>query len=167
MWKIQTKNWLLVLFFPFSGGKEVLLNLVAMAIPNYTMQILSPPHHPMWWTNKNYETILVVRHGKPCNKYEGRGHNFKDVKQYNLALLAKQEWRLITKLNSLLFKVLRGKYFPNSSFLEAGPGSHPSWSWRGIYEKKSLVKVWDEPWLNETCSFASSKLIITKPNTIH
>ena len=39
------------------------------------------------------------------------GMGFKLLKKFNLALLAKQGWKLQTETNSLAYKVLKAKYF--------------------------------------------------------
>lgn len=71
---------------------------------------------------------------------------------------------------SLLYKVLRGKYFLNLDFLEAALGNNPSWRWSNFLEarkllkediiwnvgQRSIVKIWEEPWVEEK--------LITKPN---
>ena len=44
---------------------------------------------------------------------------FKQPKQFNLAMLAKQGWRLQTRTNSLLYRVFKFKYFPNCEFVDA------------------------------------------------
>jgi hypothetical protein len=51
---------------------------------------------------------------------------------FNLALLAKQGWRLIQDPNSLLGTILRDKYFLRSSFQKATLGYNPSYVWRSI-----------------------------------
>jgi hypothetical protein len=38
-----------------------------------------------------------------------------------LAMLAKQSWRFITRLDSLCAQLLRAKYVPNGDLLKAGP----------------------------------------------
>ena len=44
---------------------------------------------------------------------------FQDLRDFNLAMLAKQGWRLIQENNSLLYRCFKARYFPRSSFLEA------------------------------------------------
>lgn len=48
------------------------------------------------------------------SKGEG-GLGFRDLVDFNTALLAKQLWRVITKPNLLVSKVLRAKYFRGKS----------------------------------------------------
>lgn len=47
------------------------------------------------------------------------GLGFLDLRAFNLALLAKQGWRLLTNPDSLLARVLEAKYYPHRNFLEA------------------------------------------------
>jgi len=46
---------------------------------------------------------------------------FRDIYSFNLAMLAKQGWPLMQSPNSLCVKILKAKYFPNSSCLQAHP----------------------------------------------
>lgn len=96
-----------------------------------------------------------------CKPKSIGGMGFRDLGVFNDALLGKQIWRLMTNGNTLLSRVLKAKYFPHSSVLEAALGPCSSFSWRSIWSSKSLVKhvllwrvgngmsikVWDDPWL--------------------
>ena len=89
------------------------------------------------------------------------GLGFKDLKIFNLALLGKQIWRMLKSENSLLAKVYKAKYHPNSSILEARLGLQHSFAWRSLWSSKSLIlngmvwrvgngeriKIRDDPWL--------------------
>lgn len=55
-------------------------------------------------------------------KIEG-GLGFQDIRSFNLALLAKQGWRLITNPGSLLAQVYKACYFPSGDFLTANFGT--------------------------------------------
>ena len=65
---------------------------------------------------------------------------FKDLKAFNLALLAKQGWRLSKNSDSLTYRVFKAKYFAGSSFLEAQVGKKPSYVWRIIMAAKETVE---------------------------
>ena len=53
---------------------------------------------------------------KVCTLKEG-GLGFHDLKAFNLALLAKQGWRLQTNMSSLAHRVLKARYFLDCDFL--------------------------------------------------
>lgn len=54
-------------------------------------------------------------------KHEG-GLGFKNLHAYNLAMLAKQGWRLIKNPNTLIARLYKAKYHPHCSFLNAELG---------------------------------------------
>ena len=68
------------------------------------------------------------------------GMGFKLLKEFNLALLAKQGWKLQTETNSLAYKVLKAKYFPNCEFVEAIVGRRPSYLWQSIMVAQHIVR---------------------------
>ena len=51
---------------------------------------------------------------------------------FNLALLARQAWRLLVRPQSLCARLLKAIYFPSGDFVNAGLGSNPSKTWRAI-----------------------------------
>ena len=53
------------------------------------------------------------------------GMGFHGLKCFNVALLAKQSWRLLEGTNPLLLKILKVRYFKNTSMLEAHRGYDP------------------------------------------
>ena len=65
------------------------------------------------------------------SKDEG-GLGFCDLHSFNLAMLAKQSWRILNNPNSLCTQVLRAKNFPNGNFLNAGPKKGSSYTWQSI-----------------------------------
>ena len=72
-----------------------------------------------------------------CSKLDG-GLGFKNLESFNLALLAKQWWRVIHNEESLSFKVLKGWYFPSISLMKALKKSNSSFIWpQYVRERKS------------------------------
>ncbi|KAL0357982.1 UNVERIFIED_CONTAM: putative mitochondrial protein [Sesamum calycinum] len=68
------------------------------------------------------------------------GLGFRSLKNFNLALLVKQGWRLLTQPNTMLSRVLKAKYFPHCSFWEASKGSRPSLTWRSLLATKEILR---------------------------
>jgi hypothetical protein len=67
------------------------------------------------------------------------GIGFRDIELFNLALLARQAWRIVQDPNSLSARILKAVYFPDSDFLVAEAGSSPSQVWRSILEEKEVL----------------------------
>ncbi|KAG5553929.1 hypothetical protein RHGRI_011706 [Rhododendron griersonianum] len=57
----------------------------------------------------------------------------------NEALLARQGWRLLMNPQSYWAKIMKGLYFPNSSFLEAKKGHRASWAWMSLLHGRELL----------------------------
>ncbi|KAH1122259.1 hypothetical protein J1N35_005419 [Gossypium stocksii] len=57
-----------------------------------------------------------------CDLKEAGGLGFHSLSKLNIALLAKQGWRLLTNPNSLMARVLKPKYFLHNNFMELGLG---------------------------------------------
>lgn len=60
------------------------------------------------------------------------GMGFKKLHYFNLIMLGKQGWRLLSSPNSLVAKVLKAYYFPKTSFVGACVEHKPSYTWRSI-----------------------------------
>lgn len=127
------------------GEKEVLLKVVALSIPTFTISCfklmdifcddLSKMMMRFWWGQKEEERkIHWVSWDKLCFPKCLRGMGFEDLKLFNLALLAKQRWRILQNKESLVHKIYGARYFPHGDFFEAKLGAKPSFMWRGIWE---------------------------------
>jgi len=57
---------------------------------------------------------------------------FRDLESFNLALLAKQMWRLLLEPDSLCARVLRARYYPDGKLLKAKLNSGRSYTWQSI-----------------------------------
>jgi hypothetical protein len=68
------------------------------------------------------------------------GLDFRDIEIFNLAMLAKQAWRIMLDSNSLSSRLLKVVYYPNGELLDATLGSHPSQIWRSILDGVDVLK---------------------------
>lgn len=59
---------------------------------------------------------------------------------FNLAFLGKQSWNLLKNPNALVSKLLKARYYPNCSLLQARRTGWLSFTWSGIWEAKEFVK---------------------------
>ncbi|KAM6547817.1 hypothetical protein CsatB_019493 [Cannabis sativa] len=96
-----------------------------------------------WWKTTSSKGRGITwmsweRMAKP--KLEG-GMGFRILHDFNLAMLAKQGWRLLCNSDSLVGKVFRAKYFPTSDYLSAELGNNPSFVWRSIWAAQSVVRL--------------------------
>ena len=65
---------------------------------------------------------------------------FRDLHAFNLAMLAKQAWRLIHHTHSLFYKVYKGRYFSRYSFMMAELGNNSSFVWRSLLAIRDIIK---------------------------
>ena len=75
---------------------------------------------------------------KLCIPKERGGTGFRDLKDFNLALLAKKGWRILKNQSSLIHRVFKAKYFAQCSFWEAQVGRRPSYAWRSIMAAREV-----------------------------
>ena len=78
---------------------------------------------------------------KLCSPKVDGEMGFRDLKAFNLALLAKQGWRILKNLDSLVYKVFKAKYFVETTFLEAQMGRKTSHIWRSILSTREVIKM--------------------------
>ncbi|CAN1810722.1 Uncharacterized mitochondrial protein AtMg00310 [Linum perenne] len=93
-----------------------------------------------WWGEVGDQRKIKWRSWKKlCTPQEEGGLGFRDFQSFNQALLAKQSWWILTEPNLLLSRVLKGRYFLSSNFLNATKRSHPSWGWQSILYGRDLL----------------------------
>lgn len=86
-----------------------------------------------WWGHKqDVSRIAWMSWQKLGRAKEKGGLGFRDLEWFNMALLAKQGWRLLENPDRLASKILKEKYHPHGTFLEATLGRQPSYVWRSF-----------------------------------
>ena len=155
-----------------NAGREILIKAVTQVTPTYTMSCFKLPDSlcsdlnslmgRFWSGQKENERKLAWLSWENLYnpKLEG-GLGFRDLKAFNLALLAKQGWRIQENPDSLVHKVFKAKYFTGSTFMEAQMGKRPSYIWRSILSAREVitrgsrwvigngrrVHIWNDRWL--------------------
>lgn len=154
------------------AGREVLIKSVAMAVPSYPMNCFKFPTTlcneinsilaNFWWGQSDHGNKIHWKSWSALGlpKSEG-GMGFRDLESFNLALLAKQCWRIINHPDDYWVKVLKARYFPNCDFFAAIKGYRASWAWSSLIEAKDIIvrgskwqvcngdsiRIWDHNWV--------------------
>ncbi|KAL0383852.1 UNVERIFIED_CONTAM: putative mitochondrial protein [Sesamum radiatum] len=166
------------------AGKAVLIQSVVQAIPSYAMSCFRLPTTLLlefqslaanfFWHDGDRRKIHLLAWNQICKSKLDGGLGFRNLEAFNLALFAKQLWRLLSRPDSLVCKVLKAKYFPHSHLFYARLGARPSFTWRSIMAAMELfragcrwrigtglsVNIWQDPWLPRTPLF---RVISPKP----
>lgn len=133
------------------AGRTVLLKNVAQSIPSYCMSCFKIPktlcqemerlmNGFRWCSTGN--AVKGIRwlswDRKGLSKDEG-GLGFRNLTGFNLALLGKHCWKFITNPQSLVTRVFKARYYPDSHFLQAKREGGASYIWSGIWEAKEAL----------------------------
>lgn len=134
------------------AGKAVLLRTVAQTIPSYAMSCFLLPKslcaelermmNSCWWGSQgnSRKGIKWASWTNMSMAKELVGLAFRDLQGFNLALLGKQCWNLLHNPNSLVARVLKARYYPQTSLFEASRGGGVSYVWSGLWQAKETLK---------------------------
>jgi hypothetical protein len=133
-----------------AGGKEVLIKVVAQVVPTYSMSCFKLPRglckhidgvlRSFWWgSNEGKRKSCWVAWDDVIKPKHLGGIGFRCIEPFNLALLARQAWRLVQDPDSLSARILKVVYYPESDFLGADLGSSLSHVRRSIMEGNEVL----------------------------
>lgn len=74
-----------------------------------------------------------------------QGMRFRDMVDFNTAMLTKTAWRLQNEHESIWTRVIKGLYYPRGELMEAKKGVRPSWAWASLNTGRDMLKehgVW-------------------------
>lgn len=156
------------------AGRGVLIKAVAQAIPVFVMSCFLLPQETcdkieraecqFWWGSKgDNRKIHWVKKEKVFKPTTDGGLGFRNLRDFNMAMLAKQIWRLYTNQQSLISKVFKAKYYPTTDVLQATIGHAPSYAWRSLHQALWVLKkgccwkvgngasidIWEDNWLHQ------------------
>jgi hypothetical protein len=154
------------------AGKDILIKACAQAIPTFAMSCfdltkglcveMSMMICRYWWAQQDKENKMYWLSWETLTKPKSEGGlGFRDLYGFNMAMLARQGWRMLMNPDSLCARVLKACYFPTTSILEATPAAGISYTWRSILKGISLLKegliwrigdgesvnIWTDAWL--------------------
>ena len=156
------------------AGKLTMLKSILSLMPTFAMTCFELPgslckriHSTLttrfWWdpseTKKRICWVSWDKLTKPKN-IEGLG--FRDIQQFNRALLGKLAWRIVTKPDCLMARTLLEKYCHNKAFLKTTYSASASHGWRGVLKGRDVliqhlgkvvgngnsIRLWHDPWLS-------------------
>ena len=65
---------------------------------------------------------------------------FRDLRYFNLAMLAKQDWRLLKNHESLMCKCFKARYFSRCNFLHTKDSPNSSFVWKSMVAALPILK---------------------------
>ncbi|XP_019093305.1 PREDICTED: uncharacterized protein LOC109129497 [Camelina sativa] len=163
----------------FSGSKVHLLSdikdrvkalamhvflMTCFKLPKTSCSNLASVMADFWGNNVEHSNKIhwLQSWEKLCLPKDQGGMGFRDIGTFNQAFLSKQAWRILHFPDCLFAKVMKGKYFPSSDFLnqnwelaypllgeafcmEGFTGERPK---KNIGNGKS-IRVWMDNWIED------------------
>ncbi|XP_016647055.1 PREDICTED: uncharacterized protein LOC107880293 [Prunus mume] len=95
-----------------------------------------------WWgETEDKRKIHWMSWNRLCKPKREGGMGFRNLYAFNMALLAKQDWRIYHQPHSLLARVLKARYHKDYSILEASEGHAPSYIWRSLCDSRVITSA--------------------------
>jgi hypothetical protein len=155
-----------------AAGREVFLKSVIQAIPTFSMccfvlskkvckQLVEYMARYWWSSSIDRRSVHWVQWESLASPKARGGMGFRNLEMFNLALLGKHGWRLITHPDSLCARILKTKYYPDTDFMQAIVPQSSSATWRAIVAGRealamgmlkrigegSSISIWRDPWI--------------------
>ncbi|KAJ9556786.1 hypothetical protein OSB04_011400 [Centaurea solstitialis] len=117
------------------AGRATLIKAVAQAVPVYYMSVSFPA---------NFIHFAQLGSGIPLPCIYNQG--FRDFTAFNVAMLGKQAWRLVSNPTSFVSRIYKAKYYPRGVFMEARLGNSPSFLWRSLWHSQLVGNSSSNSW---------------------
>jgi hypothetical protein len=135
------------------AGRSVLLKSVAATIPSYAMSSFLLPNSisssldrafkNFWWgfPKDKARNLSLKSWNSICLPKEERGLGFRRMHDFNLSLISKLGWKLLSNSYCLWVSQLQKKYIKYGNFISSSNVSSSSWIWKGIQKIKPLISA--------------------------
>jgi hypothetical protein len=168
----------------------VLIKLVAASIPIYDMSTFLLPtsfnnsldrlFKNFWWgfPKDKSKNLSLKSLSSICILKAAEGLGFRRMHHFNLSLIAKLGWKLLTNADCLWVQQLQKKYIKYGNFISSPNPSSTSWLWSGIKKIKSFLfagaclkvsrntstSIWDTNWVTSLPSFKPLPKFLSNQN---
>ncbi|XP_062021164.1 uncharacterized protein LOC133737669 [Rosa rugosa] len=134
------------------AGKDILMTrVVAQALPTYAMSVFQLTKNfcedleqmcaRFWWGSTLDKSKIHWKTWKAlCNPKEEGGLGFCSLSNFNTAMLAKQSWRVVNNPTSLVARIYKAKYYPDTTFWLTEASASPSFSWRSLFSTREFLR---------------------------
>ncbi|XP_024171571.1 uncharacterized mitochondrial protein AtMg00310-like [Rosa chinensis] len=171
------------------AGKDILLRVVTQALPNYDMSVfqltkkicedLEQMCARFWWGSSfDKRKIHLKKWDDLCHAKEVGGLGFRTLFEFNMSMLAKQAWRVISNPESLVAQLYKARYYPYGNFWNVNAHATPSYSWRSIFAIREFIQtgafwqvgtrhnvsVWNYAWIPKLPSHKPQVALVSQPD---
>ncbi|PNY13834.1 cysteine-rich receptor-like protein kinase [Trifolium pratense] len=144
------------------GGRLVLLKSVLSSLSVYFLSFFKAPagiirsieslfKSFLWGGSEDIRKINWVKWDKVCLDRDGGGLGVRRIREFNLSLLGKWSWRLLTDKDGLWFKVLVAKYGMTDGRISGG-GRQASLWWKDLCDVRDGVGLSIGRWFENNIS---------------
>jgi len=94
-----------------------------------------------WWAQQDNEKRMHwISWQTLASRKDKGGLGYRDLHIFNLAMLARQGWRLLIQPDTLCARVMQAKYYPDDRLLKTKVKDGISYIWRSILKGLELLK---------------------------
>lgn len=134
------------------AGKTVLIKNGTQSIPSYCMSCFLIPKtlcqeierilKKFWWSsNKRHNKGMSWLSWSELSVSKQRGGvGFRSLYGFDIALIGKQCWKLMQEPQSLVARMFKARYYPDSHFLQAKSQAGAGFIWSGMITAKEVLK---------------------------
>ncbi|KAA3489414.1 reverse transcriptase [Gossypium australe] len=163
-----------------NGGKEIFIKSILQSIPTYAFSVFLAPKGVLeeiqsmisrvWWSGgENKRGWNMMAQDRICLPKSMGALVLGIFIFFNVALLGRQVCRLYHCKDTLCFKVLSAKYFPDGDIFHSKKIDRPSFTWQSITKASSIlsegfgwnvgngrnIDIWNDNWGFEGLSGSS------------